>query len=774
MPTISLCMIVKNEEAIIEKCIGPLTEFVDEIIVVDTGSTDNTIPILEKLGCRVEHFDWIDDFAAARNYSFSFATKEWIMWLDADDIVSDPSKIKSIIEHRIQLNPNVNCVVLPYAYNRDEFGNNATTLVRERFLKNNGSWTWERRVHEYLVYPQDAQIAIDSTITIVHAHAINAGARAPRRNLDILEKELAEVGLEKADPRLLAYIGEERRANGDPLGAVRIWQEYLKIGTWVEERYQVFVKMARILLDHNEVQDALKYVGNAYMTLPQWPDVDLFYADFFLHNKEYDKSIYFADECLKKGIPDTVLILQPLDFTFTPLMIKAKAYSLKNELEKAAVEFDKAIAMRPAPEIMQERYRLQSAINGQRVVSSAVEISSLVDEEHIKDFLYALPADLRQSPPMQDVEFSRLWINKVNVDQSGNGDADIFVGVGLEPWDKTNINGAGIGGSETAVVHVADALQKAGYRVTVYGNPPKQGVIDGILYTHARYFNPKKQRSILISSRIPQIFNDIENCGIKVLYLHDINVGDALDERTIANIDKFVFVSEYQRNHYQMLYGEGITEENSVVVSNGIDVESIKSLEVTKRDPYRMIWSSSPDRGLVTLLQMFPAIRAKYPKANLHIFYGWDNIDKVIAMGNENLRGLKEQVMRLVQQPRVFWRGRVSQEQLHKEMLKSSAWLYPTTFLETNCITALECRACGVYPIVSQIGALQETVGKEGTMIPGSPAYAEVEIKFINELVNYLELSDEVKAAWYSSQREKIEKYDWKNIGAEFVKNVAE
>ena len=75
MNTISLCLIAKNEEEVIGRCIESVMDIVDEIIVIDTGSTDNTIAVAEKYGAKVYNFTWIDDFAAARNYSFSKASK---------------------------------------------------------------------------------------------------------------------------------------------------------------------------------------------------------------------------------------------------------------------------------------------------------------------------------------------------------------------------------------------------------------------------------------------------------------------------------------------------------------------------------------------------------------------------------------------------------------------------------------------------------------------------------------------------------------------------
>lgn len=82
---ISLCMIVKNEEALLDKCLSSVHGLVDEIIVVDTGSTDRTVEIAQAHGARIEHFKWCDDFAAARNYSLGFARGEWILILDADE-----------------------------------------------------------------------------------------------------------------------------------------------------------------------------------------------------------------------------------------------------------------------------------------------------------------------------------------------------------------------------------------------------------------------------------------------------------------------------------------------------------------------------------------------------------------------------------------------------------------------------------------------------------------------------------------------------------------
>ena len=85
MKKISACLIVKNEEEMLEPCLKSLQGVVDEIIVVDTGSTDGTIDIIKKYDCNLQHFEWINDFAAARNYAKSFATGDFMLVIDADE-----------------------------------------------------------------------------------------------------------------------------------------------------------------------------------------------------------------------------------------------------------------------------------------------------------------------------------------------------------------------------------------------------------------------------------------------------------------------------------------------------------------------------------------------------------------------------------------------------------------------------------------------------------------------------------------------------------------
>ena len=91
-PRLSVCMIVKNEERFLGQCLASVKGLADELIIIDTGSTDRTVEIAREHGAQVGHFEWCNDFAAARNASIAPATGDWILFLDADEELSSAEK----------------------------------------------------------------------------------------------------------------------------------------------------------------------------------------------------------------------------------------------------------------------------------------------------------------------------------------------------------------------------------------------------------------------------------------------------------------------------------------------------------------------------------------------------------------------------------------------------------------------------------------------------------------------------------------------------------
>src|SRR5262245_717359 len=146
-PRVSLTMIVKNEEANLPDCLTSVADLVDEIVIVDTGSTDRTKEVAARFGARVFNFPWIDDFSAARNETLRHATGEWIFWLDADDRVDEPNRQKlrmlftGLSDKHIAYSMKYVCRV------SDEAGANVVGEYVRLFPRHN-MIRWQYRVHE--------------------------------------------------------------------------------------------------------------------------------------------------------------------------------------------------------------------------------------------------------------------------------------------------------------------------------------------------------------------------------------------------------------------------------------------------------------------------------------------------------------------------------------------------------------------------------------------------------------------------------------------------
>ena len=149
MITISLCMIVKNEEDVLARCLECVHDIVDEIIIVDTGSEDSTKEIAKRYTKHIYDFPWIDDFSAARNFSFSKATMEYCMWLDADDILLEPDRI-DLLKLKQSLTPAPDMVMMKYHTSFDENGEPTFSYYRERLIRNRAGYQWEGAIHEVI------------------------------------------------------------------------------------------------------------------------------------------------------------------------------------------------------------------------------------------------------------------------------------------------------------------------------------------------------------------------------------------------------------------------------------------------------------------------------------------------------------------------------------------------------------------------------------------------------------------------------------------------
>lgn len=200
MITISLCMIVKNEEQILKRCLDSIADLMDEIIIVDTGSTDKTKEIAAEYTDRIYDYKWTGNFAEARNFSFSKATKEYIYCADADEVLDDENRNKFMMLKRGIL-PEIEIVQMYYC-NQLSYNTiyNYDREYRPKLFKRLRTFTWINPIHETV---QLSPIIYDSDIEILH---MPTGLHASR-DLQAFEK-MYKDGIPLSDKLHTLYAKE--------------------------------------------------------------------------------------------------------------------------------------------------------------------------------------------------------------------------------------------------------------------------------------------------------------------------------------------------------------------------------------------------------------------------------------------------------------------------------------------------------------------------------------------------------------------------------------
>jgi glycosyltransferase involved in cell wall biosynthesis len=206
MISISICVIVKNEEAILSRCLDSLKGIGDEIIIVDTGSTDKTKEIASKYTDKIFDFKWIDDFSAARNFAFSKATKDYIYTADADEVL-DKENHRKFMEVKQVLLDEIEIIQMKYT-NQLQHGTtyNFNTEYRPKLFKRLRTFTWIDSIHETIrVEP----VIYDSDIEIIHMPECNHASR----DFNVFTKIIKRG--ERLSPRLLSMYAKELFISGD-------------------------------------------------------------------------------------------------------------------------------------------------------------------------------------------------------------------------------------------------------------------------------------------------------------------------------------------------------------------------------------------------------------------------------------------------------------------------------------------------------------------------------------------------------------------------------
>jgi len=339
MVTISLCMIVKNEEELLARCLDTVKDIVDEINIVDTGSTDRTVKIAKQYTDRIYYFKWIDNFGAARNESFKYATKDYILYLDADDVITEENQLK-LKELKKSLDPSVDSVSMYYDAGTDEFGNVTLRYRRNRLVKREKNFTWKGDCHQYLeVYGN----IINSDIAVTHKkikHAVG-------RTVSIYEKKI-ERG-DEFSARDYFYYGNELRENKKYKEAIESYNKnILKKDGWIEDKIFACIFKADCYRYLGDIDSELSSLFESFKFAPPRAEACSRIGYNFQMRKNYNTAVFWYEFSANQiPNPDRWSFIYQAYYTWYPHLQLCVCYYNLGDYEKSYYHNEQARKFRP-------------------------------------------------------------------------------------------------------------------------------------------------------------------------------------------------------------------------------------------------------------------------------------------------------------------------------------------------------------------------------------------------------------------------------------------
>ncbi len=730
---IGFALIAKDAEKTLGPCLASIAPYVKQLVVcIDERTTDKTARIARRYGAQVfpvKVSDWHEcpthgkvlaqDFAQARDVSFSHLDPdiEWWGWLDADDELEGA-------EHLPRLLKNVPEPVIGfwspyfYAYVVHEDGTRVPNTVfhRERiFRTKDNEWKWQHRVHEVCTPKRQGPWLQANNLTWWHQHQQHKVEQSAPRNLLLLEIEYEE---KPDDPRTVFYIGNQYFALGDWAPAADWYERYTRLECEKNpyELWQTYVYMSMAYERLGDLDASLQAAHGAIDVLPQHPEPYYRLSQLAVLAGEFEKGIYWAGVGDAKEDPPFFVFKNPMDRSFNKHMPVADALLELGRISEAKDTLKEALKSFKDERILEKLKYCEGREADIKTAEAYITMAPRIGQDAALELYKALPDTVKSFGRTRNITMTELRKRRTALTQPKIA---FWCMAGWEPWAPPSINGTGIGGSETAVIEIAKRFAQAGWLVDVYnGCDYMEGEYDGVGYWDAQRLLAGEEVDVLVGWRQPEAHALDVKARQKVLWMHDLNAGPGREE-DFAAWDHVLGVSYWHAKRLEMYHGVAAD-----YVPNGINLERFP---LTKKVPFRCVYASSPDRGLMKLLDLWPTIVAAEPAATLHIAYGWDTAEKMIQRGSprgENLLRMREHIeAKIAKLKGVTWRGRLPQDELAKMYSEAYLWLYPTDFLEVSCISAMESMAGGAVPVTTACGALPETLGASGLLVP-SPTFS--------------------------------------------------
>ena len=785
-PTICLNMIVKNESHIITKTLEMLCAKIrfDYWVICDTGSSDDTPKIItdffQDRGIPGElHHDPWKNFAHNRTLAleYAFNKTDLLLIFDADDE----------LHGEIQLPKKV-----LFDQYRFIFGKPGTSVyTRPLLINNHRPYKFVSVLHELLECKEEGatQTTLEGNYYVVSGRS-GARSKNPNKYLDdaiLLENAYAEA--KEVDDHLYKrysfYCANSYKDAGKFEKAIDWYKVTLKQDNWCQEKYicclslydcythikqreQGFYYLVESFKYDNERVECLNHLLSHYTCTGQ---NDVAYSYYKLSKNVFDR-MHKKDKSL---VLENKLFASTSEFYFyVPYLMIVISDRMKDHatgIQMYEIIFDRKLAILSDFHIKNLIFNLQfftAYLEKEGVTESFFAkmneyfaflnkhkyIQTGIDDVLIKfKNKYGLNSELILPPTkniIKECEKSRNIL--------------FFVGFSECFWNKTYLNTHSLGGSEKAVIYLADKLSSRGYKVYVSGAIEDEVTDTGVTYVHMDRIPQGVAFHTVILSRYLFFLERYSSIPFHQLFIwaHDtylLPYGTDYDksENIVARwknvIDGCVCLSEWQQSSYASVYPE--LKDKIRIINNGIQYTKIRGppTSILVKQKNKFIYTSCAERGLKILLDLWPEVLRALPDAELTIssynkFPKTDEekeMERIIAEYPNSIRHL----------------GRLNTDDLYSELRTAEYWLYPCTFYETSCITAMEMLAAEVICLYYPLAGLTNTMAGCGLQVSRG-----------TEVQTLLSLTEERKAELRSIGTEYIQKCDWENRATEWIDRV--
>ena len=304
-PSMSLAMIVKDEEKHIGKCLDSVKDLVEEIIVVDTGSTDNTIDICHSYNARVFCFKWNNDFSEARNYGLDKVTCDWVLWLDADEELAEGNRGELYNQSLFEDCDAFSLPLINYfgeEVNLDEYAQ----IAQPRMFRNDKGFRFENKIHEWLnissAYEKGRVGFLD--LKIFHYGYLNSQIENKykfERNVKMLLQELNEDKSHAWTHYYLAMEYYRRRYFKEAFDNInRSILMFLNEGI-IPPPSMLYSLKYSILIETGSWDGAWPGIKSAVTMFPDYVDLKFYMGVILFYKKMYLEAVACFEECIKLG-----------------------------------------------------------------------------------------------------------------------------------------------------------------------------------------------------------------------------------------------------------------------------------------------------------------------------------------------------------------------------------------------------------------------------------------------------------------------------------------